>query len=71
MSGWILDEKKASRRQQRRSVKDKEAGVWSGWDWLSQAGISKEQLGNMSSGIPGTRFDPDVHTACSLRLWVT
>lgn len=52
-------------------MKAKEGGLCSGWDWLSQAGCSKEQLGNMSSGIPVTRFDPDVHTACTPRLWVT
>lgn len=47
-----------------------------GWPLLGlglaiQAGFSKEQLGNLSSGIPVTRFDPDVHTACTPRLWVT
>lgn len=51
-------------------MKAKEADLGSGWVWPSQAGFSKEQLGNMSSGIPVTRFDPDVHI-CTPGLWVT
>lgn len=42
--------------------------VWNGYQKL---GFSEEWLGNMSNDILVTRFDPDVHIACTLRMWVT